>query len=62
MSDEMQNAEDLIRRELGGTRVEERSQPMKCTHCGETRKTWSLWRGFALAPDADVVCCLVDRP
>lgn len=31
---------------------------IRCNRCGETRKTWLLWRGFALAPDADVVCCL----
>lgn len=30
-----------------------------CVRCGETRKTWLLWRGFAIVPNADVVCCLL---
>ena len=34
---------------------------VKCAHCGETRKTWSLWRGFAVTPDADVICCLKEN-
>ena len=32
---------------------------IKCSHCGETRRTWSLWRGFSIVPGADVVCCLL---
>lgn len=35
-----------------------RRRPIACAHCGETRRTWSLWRGFAHTPHADVVCCL----
>lgn len=29
-----------------------------CNRCRETRHTWSLWKGFAHAPDADVICCI----
>lgn len=29
-----------------------------CNRCHTTRDQWLKWRGFAVVPGADVICCV----